>query len=249
MLSNYRAWSSYNYNYYLPGLKKLNDLYENESYEYLASKYLYTFEDMIRAEMSMLKECMEPGGAAEIEGLKQSYWANSMMVSRRQRGLSPMIDIINGCYGTEEKRNQQWAPLRAQNPEGILDLPNTHRWEGMLGRGLYAVQAEWWYTAYPNNDIHMICSNEMKVKTASVLNSVTEFLGLPEFVYSDIVSQGMYNVRGHEGYDKLTSWNNEKEEKSDDSIPISDVFREELNAFVQIHNERLFSLVGKRCSW
>lgn len=95
----------------------------------------------------------------------------------------------------------------------------------------------------------MICSNEMKVKTASVLNSVTEFLGLPEFVYSDIVSQGMYNVRGHEGYDKLTSWNNEKEEKSDDSIPISDVFREELNAFVQIHNERLFSLVGKRCSW
>ena len=246
-----RAWSSYNYNYYIPGLKKLKEMPEHahQSDEYLTSRYLYSFEDMIRAEINMLNECMKPGGVAETEGLKQSYWANSMMISRHQRGLPPMVDIINGCYGTDERRALQWGPLRAQNPDGLLDLPNVHRWEGMLGRGLYAVQAEWWYTAYPNDDIHMICSNEMKADTVNVLNSVTEFLGLPEFEYSDVVSQGMYNVRGHEGYDKLTSWDSEKKEKTEDAIPLSDVFREELNAYVNIHNERLFSLVGKRCSW
>lgn len=246
-----RAWSSYNYNYFIPGLQHLKTLQENEDKDerYLIDKYLFSFEDMVKAELNHLLKCIKPGGDAEEEGLKQSYWANDAMDVRKRGNLPAMMDIINGCYGTQERRDAQWKDLKLNNPEGLLDLPNIHRLEGMIARGLYAFQAEWWYAAFPREDIHVICSDEMKHETASILEETSDFLGLPYFDYSSVVSKGMYNVRGHEGYDKVTAWKTETREKANDEIPLSPLFRSEIDLFLQEQNERLYLLTGKRCSW
>jgi hypothetical protein len=58
----------------------------------------------------------------------------------------------------------------------------------------------------------------------------------------------MFNVGGHVGYDTVTKWN-ETDSVDWSDIPISVDLRKRYMDFMYPYNERLFSLIGKRCHW
>ncbi|KAI2503419.1 hypothetical protein MHU86_11048 [Fragilaria crotonensis] len=65
-----RSWSSYRYNYVNPALEimrkgKAPGIARNMSDEYY-QKYLYSFEEMLRAELKTIKACLAPGGPGEV---------------------------------------------------------------------------------------------------------------------------------------------------------------------------------------
>mmetsp|Transcript_26928 Transcript_26928/g.44856 ORF Transcript_26928/g.44856 Transcript_26928/m.44856 type:complete len:123 (-) Transcript_26928:79-447(-) len=55
----------------------------------------------------------------------------------------------------------------------------------------------------------------MKDMSGEGIAKVSRFLGLPEYNFSSVVSQGMFNVGGHKGYDKVTSWDTVEEEEEE----------------------------------
>jgi hypothetical protein len=59
----------------------------------------------------------------------------------------------------------------------------------------------------------------------------------------------MWEVIEVTGYDKATSWQDMWYDDDDDGIPLSTELRQELEEFLQLLNERLFRLTGKRCGW
>ena len=71
-----RAWSSYNYNYVDPALTRMrkgirkNKIPRGQTDEYYIKHFIYSFEDMISAELKILKACLEPGGWGETETKK-----------------------------------------------------------------------------------------------------------------------------------------------------------------------------------
>jgi hypothetical protein len=97
------------------------------------------------------------------------------------------------------------------------------------------------------------------------LDNLGQFLGLPSHNFSEIVQGGAFNVGGHRGYDKKTSWKEIESEAeaqtnvtvtetnvtvSQREIPLSAEVRLELSEFLQPYNERLFlELTGRRCDW
>lgn len=105
-----------------------------------------------------------------------------------------------------------------------------------------------------------ICTEELN--NATVLLNLARQLGLPDYDFEKVIAEGAFNVGGHRGYDKATSWEeiaSEKkspssnatttEKKEEDEIPLSDSLKAELLEFLKPFNERLFELVGKRCDW
>lgn len=106
---------------------------------------------------------------------------------------------------------------------------------------------------FERDDIYFVCTEELQDLSGAPLDSVAQFLGLPAFNFSETVSRGAFNVGGHTGYEKETSWDEIVEESDNDApektIPLSDEFLQELNDFIRPYNERLFELTGKRCNW
>ena len=280
-----RAWSSYRYNYVAPALEwamkgKLREksIPKGMTEDYYRENHLFSFEEMLKAELKVLRECLEPGGRGERkakERFGKMAWAIDEFQRREQQGLPPLIDLDEHCYGNKVKHlvpRRQWADLIEANPDKIINLPNLHLVQSFIGRSIYALPLEWWYIAFPPEDIYLVCNEDMRDNTADMLNRLTSWLGLPDFDFSDVVSQGMYNVGGHQGYDKATPWEDvdpdagdagdiepqygmQKEDEHDlleereENIPISEELRKELLDFVRPYNERLFELTGQRCSW
>lgn len=255
-----RAWSSYNYNYVREAIKRAKrtrGVVKGESNAYYQERYVFPFEDFVRTELTLLKQCLATGGAAETRA-KERFGASyaDAFAARAAAGAPPLVDVIEDCYPKPKRRSEprpQWRDMVESHPEKLLvTVPNLHLVEAFLGRGLYAVQAEWWYAAHPEGDNALVCSEDMRQRPAETMNELTDFLGLPPFDYADVVAKGMYNVAGHKGYDKATSWekaNEEREEREKEVIPLSEGLRKELEDFLQAHNERLFTLAGKRCPW
>jgi hypothetical protein len=83
------------------------------------------------------------------------------------------------------------------------------------------------------------------------MSSVGDFLGLPDFDYTDVTKTGMFNTGENSGYDTATKWSDDVQlpSSSMNNIPISDELRKEYMDFVKPYNERLFQLIGKRCDW
>eukprot|EP00560_Eucampia_antarctica_P009413 CAMPEP_0197827276 /NCGR_PEP_ID=MMETSP1437-20131217/4089_1 /TAXON_ID=49252 ORGANISM="Eucampia antarctica, Strain CCMP1452" /NCGR_SAMPLE_ID=MMETSP1437 /ASSEMBLY_ACC=CAM_ASM_001096 /LENGTH=87 /DNA_ID=CAMNT_0043428055 /DNA_START=139 /DNA_END=402 /DNA_ORIENTATION=+ len=84
------------------------------------------------------------------------------------------------------------------------------------------------------------------------MSDLSDFLGLPTHDFTDVVSQGLYNVgKTHDGYDSLTHWNDtlvqDKIQSDFNQIPLSDETREEFWNFVKPFTERMVQLTGKRC--
>ena len=164
------------------------------------------------------------------------------------------MTLDESCYGDLVSSNVprlQWEDLIASYPHKMINVPNLHLVQSLLGRSLYSLPLEWWYELYPERDLYLVCTEDLKYRASQTMSDVTEFLGLPEFNFDSVVSQGMFNVGGNEGYDKVTNWDDKKSTTHEgyDGIPISDALRKKYMSFVKPYNERLFELARKRCNW
>jgi hypothetical protein len=85
---------------------------------------------------------------------------------------------------------------------------------------------------------------------------------LPEFDgWENVTGVGRYNVGsigGHRGYDSVSKVHEDEGEEDlstsmdkamEHLTSLSDSLMSELMEFYQPYNERLFELIGKRCSW
>ena len=102
-----RAYSSYKYNYVDPTCKMLSKnkkdgIPKHQPLEFY-TKFLFSFEDMIRAELAVLKECFAPGSGPEKNTRKQWAevdWIRDEYNRRQKQALPALIDLDGFCYGT-----------------------------------------------------------------------------------------------------------------------------------------------------
>jgi hypothetical protein len=257
-----RSYSSYRYNYVAPTLEemrkgKFRDRILPDQPDDYYEPFLFTFEEMIRAELANLRDCLSPGGRAEVETRNQygQYaWAQAELNRREGLGLPPIVDMIGICYGKPMSKTvirAQWADMVAANPEKVLTSSNAHLKESLIGRSLYVLPLDWWYALFPKEDLYFMCTEELSDLSGEPMNQLAQFLGLPRYNFSSIVLGGSYNVGGHKGYDEETSW---EEVHQIDSIrsakeALPDGLRQKLREFFEPFNERLFNLTGQRCNW
>jgi len=269
-----RAWSSYNYNYVNPALfllkkgrgtvKSKTPIPKGKSSEYYKSNHLFSFEEMIRAELTLLKTCLKPGGIAETKAREKYYkWAHNEYARRNETQL-PTLQDPELCYGEPvggDSPRKQWNELVQNHPQKLIKVKNLQLVEALVGRGLYTLPIEWWYAAgFPSEDIHLVCLENLKDAPTKTMDDISTFLGLPKFDFTEVVSEGAFNVAGHRGYGEITSWEVIKAKqkllgetnigtKSSTQIPISDELKKEFLDFASVYNERLFQQMGKRCPW
>jgi hypothetical protein len=267
-----RSWSSYRYNYLNPALEimkrgKTANIPGNQTDEFY-QQFLFSFEEMLQAELITLRQCLNPGGSGErgaIVRWGKEPWGQRAITNRKEIGLPPLIDLDGSCYGNFVSKNvprRQWQELVDANPHKFLNVPALHLAQAIIGRSLYVYPLEWWYEIHPRENIYFLCTEEMQDMSGEPINKVAKFLGLPSFNFSQVLKMGSYNVGNHKGYDQATSWETvhlEAKNKQDDSvgsvmespdsIPISAEFRLEMLHFFESHNERLFQLTGRRCNW
>jgi hypothetical protein len=293
-----RMYSSYRYNYVYPTLEylkkgKQHGILSNLTDDEYKQKYLFSLEDFVRAELAQLKECLTWTDEEKVVhngfGVLQTYnkWKREQQflqqLNKRNKksknisaaALPPLIDLDGVCYGehvNETVLRQQWENMQMQNPHKVIVDKDLHLSQAMIGRGLYTFPLEWWYILFDPKDIHFVCTEELS--NPETLQDLALNLGLPSYDFSEVVSEGAYNVGGHRGYDEATPWvevnskgpeANSKETaanatsakvsdkidtaSSTNGIPISEDLYRELQDFVKPFNERLFALTGKRCNW
>lgn len=252
-----RSWSSYKYNYQKPLVEKLRkkDIKRNKYHDddWYISKYIFSFEDLIKAELKVLKECLAPGGIAESTAQMaygQNDWSMPEFSRRKRNGDPPLVTLDESCYGdtvSPTVPRRQWKQLVEDFPKKIIKVRNLHLVQSLVGRSLYALPLEWWYALFPKEDLYLFCTEDLKHHASMSMSSLADFLGLPSFDFTNITSIGMYNVGGNSGYDQVTKWNNTNQ--NTDGIPISEELRKEYLDFVQPFNERLYKAAGKRCKW
>ena len=229
-------------------------------------KYVFSFEQMVKAELAVLKECLATGGDG-ITKAKQKWektkWGEKVYADREGSNKPPLVDIDGQCYGgvvSPAILRKQWAGLASKHPEKILNVPNLHLTQALVGRSLYVYPLEWWYAIFDQWDIYFVCTEELTDLSGASLNRVGEYLGLPSYNFSSVISEGMYNVGEHQGYDHVTPWDTAGDEDAKvleklhvnttaEVIPLSPAFRKEMIDFFRPHNERLFKVTGRRCKW
>mmetsp|Transcript_21935 Transcript_21935/g.24965 ORF Transcript_21935/g.24965 Transcript_21935/m.24965 type:complete len:619 (+) Transcript_21935:174-2030(+) len=265
-----RSWSSYNYNYVRPTVSKMKNRYyisrknkksihskdlTNMTDAEIVDKYFFSFEQMVKAELELLKECLKPGGDGEM-GAKKLYgtkrWAKPLFASRDNEKGVPLVTLDESCYGepiSSDVPRKQWKELVEKYPEKWINVPNLHLVQSIVGRSLYTLPLEWWYALYPKEDLYLVCNEDLKYRPSQTMSEVSDFLGLPTFDFSDVVSEGMYNVGENTGYDTASEWDKTDKKTHFDEIPISAKLREEYLSFVKPYSERLFEIAGKRCDW
>lgn len=257
-----RAYSSYRYNYLNPtlNLMKKGNVHGIEKglsdEDYL--EYVFSFEDMVRAELQALRECLDPDTGSAVTGARDAWgdkpWARKEFKRRKEEGEPPLVDLDGYCYGSvinSTVLRRQWIELTAKYPKKVIPNHNLHLTQSFIGRSLYTLPLEWWYAIFTRSDIFFMCTEELSDSSGNPLSELGQFLGLPAFNFSETVSEGAYNVGGHKGYDKEISWETIQEEakKAKENIPLSNDLRNELSEFLSPLNERLFALTGKRCNW
>jgi hypothetical protein len=265
-----RAFSSYRFNYVHPTLASMKHgqvegIKKNQSDEFY-EKFLFSFEDMVKAELKVLRKCFASNGPG-IVGARKKYgskeWIKPEFERREKLGEPPLVDLDGYCYGgvvSADVPRKQWAELIAAHPEKIILNQNLQLVQAMIGRGLHTFPLEWWYATFPHSQVFFLCTEELSDMSGHPMNQLGSFLGLPEHNFSSIVMKGAYNVGGHKGYDNEVPWSTVEEESSTvemksqgnepkKEIPLSEEFRRELADFVQPYNERLFALTGRRCDW
>lgn len=265
-----RAYSSYRYNYVNPAMTMMRNgetknIKKNQTDHYYM-KYVFSFEQMVKAELAVLKECLATGGDG-ITKAKQKWektkWGEKVYADREGSNKPPLVDIDGQCYGgvvSPAILRKQWAGLASKHPEKILNVPNLHLTQALVGRSLYVYPLEWWYAIFDQWDIYFVCTEELTDLSGASLNRVGEYLGLPSYNFSSVISEGMYNVGEHQGYDHVTPWDTAGDEDAKvleklhvnttaEVIPLSPAFRKEMIDFFRPHNERLFKVTGRRCKW
>lgn len=258
-----RSYSSYRYNYANPTFEALrNGRVRNiekgmsdEEYK----KFIFSFEDMMKAELAILRECLARDGPGILEAKRywtKYTWAREIYQKRAKQGggrLPPLVDLDGFCYGDRVNTTvlrKQWANLVREKPGRIILDKNLHLVQSMIGRSLYALPLEWWYEQFSKDHIYFMCTEELRDLSGEPLSRVSNFLGLPQYNFSSVVGQGAFNVGGYRGYDNEVKWSTlDGERASTTDIPLSEGFKEELLEFFRPYNERLFELTGRRCAW
>jgi hypothetical protein len=232
-------------------------------------EFLFSFEELIRAELDLLKECLSSSSSPDEDGYGAvdtrtrwggKKWARQEFERRQNMSLPPLIDLDEICYGkriSKQVLRRQWTTLQTENPSKIILDHNTHLVQAIIGRSLYLYPLEWWYLQFDDKDIFFMCTEELNDMTGAPLNELGMHLGLESYNFSSVVAEGAYNVGGHRGYDKATSWAEVEEEEhhsqqehgDDKEIPLSEALKQELQDFLDPINERLFQLTGRRCNW
>lgn len=158
--------------------------------------------------------------------------------------------MTSAAASPKAAKQHQWVHLNTTHPQKLqylLQMPNIHLIQSLLGRGLYVMSLNLWYDIFSNkNNIYTICLEDLSVSTKAMEN-VTAFLGLPFFDYTEIIKTGRYNVRGNEGFDTVSSFPSTKD--GDKDFFLSPSLLQELIDFYNPYNEQLFRLIGKKCSW
>ena len=210
-----RMYSSYRYNYRSPTLQtyqagQKRGILRDQPDEYY-EPYLFSFEELIRAELKQLKKCLSvPGGFGASRTRSKWYpekWTNAEFDKRKEQGLDPLIDLDDVCYGQPVNRTvlrPQWAELQMTHPEKFIPARNAFLIQSLIGRSLYVLPLEWWYILFDSNDILFFCTEDLN--EPSKLNDLSMQLGLPSFDYTPIVDQGAFNVGTNQGYDQATPW-------------------------------------------
>ena len=241
-----RALSSYKYNYIEPAIKKLklgrgvtasgHRIPGGKTDQYYRQRYLFSFEELVFAELKMLKECLEYGGRGE-------QWTNKRFgtkpdqffyeaIQRRNMNRSnmtdttldspPLVNLDEACYMATKSQyvpRAQWTDLAKLHPNKSLALPNLQLVQSLVGRGVYSHPLEWWYEVFSHSDaigiedrIHVVCTEDMANTPETIMESITSFLGLPDFDFENVTDVGRYNVGGHRGYDTITKLHEEDDE-------------------------------------
>ena len=258
-----RAYSSFMYSYIDPHVAflergSLRGIPGGLSREEYLSTYLFSFEETVRAELKVLKDCLaEPNGKAIVEAKKKYGQLSWFQKGFRENPL--LADLDSFCYGGRVSKTilrAQWADLVKEFPKKVILDKNTHLLQSHVGRSIYALPLEWWYTQYDANDIFFVCTEDLKDLSGNGMEPLRQWLGLPVYNFSSILQGGAYNVGGHGEmkYDKEISWSEATKANATGAfahkeIPLSPELRKELEDFFKPYNERLYKLVGKRCQW
>jgi hypothetical protein len=291
-----RMYSSYRYNYVYPTLEYLRtgkhrgvpkDLID-AAYQ----PYLFSLESFVRTELAQLKACLTWvdhnnivqfgfGANKTLERWYKQPEFRDALLQRNQNTsntvpLRQLIDLDAICYGAKVNSTvlrRQWAEMQTQEPNKVIVDKNLHLTQAMIGRGLYTFPLEWWYLVFDPSDIFFVCTEELS--DPDILQELALNLGLPSYNFTQVVSEGAYNVGAHRGYDKATTWEELKAERdcvssncssvesgngkseskvseqssTTSGIPIPLDLYQELHDFVRPYNERLFELTGKACKW
>jgi hypothetical protein len=255
-----RAYSSYRYNYVVPTVAEMRrgrfrHIEAGRIDDQYYKSFLFSFEDMLRAELKVLQSCLAPDSAAVR--LARQRWSNRSCFSAEYRrravnNLEQLVDLDGFCY--EKAANptflrSQWTELFQGHPQKVISNVNVHLTQSMIGRSLYVLPLEWWYAIFRRTDIFFMCTEDLSDPSGQSITDLVEFLGLPSHNFSKIVSAGAYNVGGHQGYDTEVSWDMVHNESDDRVLPISEKLRNELLDFFRPFNERLFQLTGRICHW
>jgi hypothetical protein len=273
-----RAMSSYKYNYVDPALKLLlnrpkgpktkaamNNIPADETEEYYKEHHLFSFEELVRAEINVLQRCLAPGGLAEQMSREKYGPPNGIYTDAFMHSKLPLVNADEFCYGepiSDLIPLAQWDELIQQNPDKVIIGLDYHLIRSIIGRSLYYLFLTWWYTQFSQEDIYIVCTEDLHFQPAETMLNVSLYLGLPDFDFTNVTSEGMYNVGTNQGYDTVTSWETieqeaDEENDTDDQdfanigydVDLSDELRIELMNFFKPYNEALFVLTGKRCQW
>jgi hypothetical protein len=274
-----RSMSSYKYNYVEPALNMLmvrpnnpkanaalSNIKEGMSEEYYTEHHLFSFEDLVRAEINVLKLCLASGGLAEQKSREKYGPPNGIYANDFMHSTIQLVNSDEFCYDDSTSSDgiplAQWADLIHQNPNKVIVGLDYHLIRSIVGRSLYSLFMSWWYARFSRDDIYVVCTEDLHFEPAETMLNVSLFLGLPEFDFTNVTNQGMYNVGFHQGYDTVTTWDDiEKVSESDNdkndrgyanigyNVDLSDELRMELIDFFLPYNEDLFRMTGKRCKW
>jgi len=137
-----RAYSSYRYNYRHPTLEMMkkgefkhitgtNDTDGKPDSYY--DQFLFSFEEMIRAELKALRECLAAPNGDGIVGARGKWgkrpWAKPEYERRASEKLPPLVDLDGFCYGgivNETVFRKQWAELVRDQPYKVITKKNIH---------------------------------------------------------------------------------------------------------------------------
>lgn len=255
-----RIWSSYKYNYINPAIEDLrrgsrNGVPKGKDDDYYKKHHLFSLEELVRAELDQLYECLYNFGPNATRDLwYDQIWTRSEFDRRQKHGLPPLIDLDEVCYGKQISSKvvrKQWELLQTKNPEKYIQPKNAFLIQALIGRSIYVLPLEWWYIQFSSKQLLFVCTEDLS--NATTLLNVARQLGLPDYDFENVIANGAYNVGGHRGYDKATPWQEIDSEANttgrEEEIPLSKDLAKELGDFLEPFNERLFALVGKRCDW
>jgi hypothetical protein len=138
-----RSYSSYRYNYVSPSIDmmkqgKLSGIAKGQPDSYYLD-YLFSYEDLIVAELNVLRDCLSIPNGSAVAGAKSSWskktWYKSEYERRYQLGMDPLVDLDGHCYGGLVNRTilrKQWINLFAKYPKKVMPSNNVHLTQAMI---------------------------------------------------------------------------------------------------------------------